>query len=101
MDKFLYPPHPVRCIITGPFDCGKSFLTNLVLNIIKEFEKIYIYSPPLHHDICRKLIKCFSNYIQINIPNISNEEDLDPTTDELADDKNFEISETEIDFESK
>ena len=29
MDKNLYPQHPVRCIITGPSECGKSvFLTN-------------------------------------------------------------------------
>ena len=29
MDKFLYPNHPVRCIIVGPSECGKSiFLTN-------------------------------------------------------------------------
>ena len=43
MEKFLYPQHPVRCIITGPGKCGKSvFLTNLVLNINK-FEYICIY----------------------------------------------------------
>ena len=30
MEKFPYPTHPVRCIITGPSECGKSvFLTNL------------------------------------------------------------------------
>ena len=29
MEKTLYPTHPVRCIITGPSQCGKSvFLTN-------------------------------------------------------------------------
>ena len=32
MEKILYPIHPVRCIITGPLECGKSyFLTNLIL----------------------------------------------------------------------
>ena len=52
MDKKLYPPHPVRCIITGPSSSGKSyFLTNLILNIINEYEKIYIYSPSLHQDL--------------------------------------------------
>ena len=31
MDKYLCPTHPVRCIITGPSECGKSvFLTNLI-----------------------------------------------------------------------
>ena len=36
MDKFHYTNHPVRCIITGPSEGGKSvFLTNLILNIIK------------------------------------------------------------------
>ena len=35
MEKFVYPNHPVRCIITGPSECGESvFQTNLLLNII-------------------------------------------------------------------
>ena len=35
MDKQLYPQHPVRRIITGPSECGKSvFLTNLILSFI-------------------------------------------------------------------
>ena len=43
MEKFLYPTHPVRCTITGSSECGKSyFLTNLILNIINEYDKIYI-----------------------------------------------------------
>ena len=51
MDKFLYPQHPVRCIITGRSECGKNiFLTNLILNNINEYNKIYIYSPSLHQD---------------------------------------------------
>ena len=37
MDKFLYPTHRFRCILTGPSGSGKSvFLTNLFLNIINE-----------------------------------------------------------------
>ena len=41
----------IQCIITGPSECGKSvFLTNLILNIINEYDKIYIYSPSLHQD---------------------------------------------------
>ena len=42
MEKCLYPTHPVRCIITGPSECGKSvFLRNLILNSINEYNKIY------------------------------------------------------------
>ena len=62
MEKVLYPSHPVRCIITGPSCSGKSyFLTNLIVNIINEYDKIYIYSPSLHQDLYQKLGKCFSN----------------------------------------
>ena len=44
MEKFLYPNHPVFCIITGPCEYGKSvFLTNLILNINNEYDKIYTY----------------------------------------------------------
>ena len=54
IDKFLYPNHPVRCIKTGPSDCGKSvFLTNLLLKIINEYDEIYIYSPSLHQDFIK------------------------------------------------
>ena len=58
MEKFLYPQHPVRCIITGPSECGKSvFLTNLILYIINEYDKIYIYSPSLHQVLYQKISK--------------------------------------------
>ena len=64
MDKVLYPTHPVRCIITRPSECGKSvFLTNLILYIINDYDKIYIYSSSLHQDFYQKIIKCFSKYI--------------------------------------
>ena len=98
MEKVLYPNHPVRCIITGPSECGKSvFLTNLILNIINEYDKIYIYSPSLHQDLHQKLSKCFSNYIPIHIiPNILNEEDIDIVIEEIVNDKDFEKSNTEI-----
>ena len=98
MEKILYPNHPVRCIITGPSECGKSiFLTNLILNIINEYDKIYIYLPSLHQDLYQRLIKCFSNHIPIHIiPNISNEEDLDIVIDEIVNNKDFEKSGTEI-----
>ena len=98
MDKFLYPSHPVRCIITGPSECGNSvLLTILFLNIINEYDKIYIYSPSLHQDLYQKLIKCFSNYIPFHIiPNILNEVDFDIVIDELINSKDFEKSNTEM-----
>ena len=98
MEKFLYPVHPLRCIICGPSSSGKSvFLTNLFLNIINEYDKIYIYSPSLHQDIYQKLIKCFCNYIPINInPNILNEKDIDIVIDEIVYNKDFEKSDTAI-----
>ena len=97
MEKFLYPNHPVRCIITGPSECGKSiFLTNLILNIFNEYDKIYIYSPSLYQDLYQKLTKCFSNYIPINIiPNILNEEDLDIVIDEIVKNEDFQKSDCE------
>ena len=103
MEKILYPNHPVRCIISGPSECGKSvFLTNLILNIINEYDKIYIYSPSLHQDLYQKLIKCFSNYIPINIiSNILNEEDINIVIEEIVKNKDFQKSDTEIEtFES-
>ena len=98
MEKKSYPNHPVICIITGPSECGKSvFLTNLILNIINEHDKIYIYSPSLHQDLYQKLIKCFSDYIQIHIiPNILNEEDIDVVIEEVANKKVFQKSDCEI-----
>ena len=103
MEKFLYPSHPCRCIITGPSECGKSvFLTNLILNIINVYDKIYIYSPSLHQDLYQKLIKCFNIYIPINIiSNILNDEDLDIVIEEIVNDKDFEKSDTEIETFNK
>ena len=98
MDKVLYPSHPVRCIIAGPSECGKSvFLTNIILNIINEYDKIYIYSPSLHQDLYQKVIRCFSNYIPIHIiPNILNEEDIDIVIEEIINNKDFSKSDIEI-----
>ena len=92
MDKILYPTHPVLCIITGPSECGKSvFLTYSILNIINEYDKIYIDSP------YQKLIKCFTNHIPIPIiPNILNEEDIDIVIEEIVSNKDFEKSDTEV-----
>ena len=98
MDKILYPTHPCRVIITGPSECGKSvFLTNIILNIINEYDKIYIYSLSLHQDLYQKLIKCFSNQIPINIiPIILNQEDIDIVIEEIVDNKDSEKSNIEI-----
>ena len=98
MEKFLYPSHPLRCIITGPSECGKSvFWTNLILNVFIEYDKIYIYSPSLHQNFYQKLINCFSNYIRMNIiPNILNEDDVDVVINEIVNDKDFDKSDTEI-----
>ena len=98
MEKFLYPSHPVRCIITGPSECVKSvFLTNLILNIINEYDIIYVYSSSLHQGLYQKLIKCFSNYIPIPIiPDNLNEDDIDVVIGEIVNNKNFEKSDTEL-----
>ena len=98
MEETLNPIHPVRCTITGPSESGKSvFLTNLILNIINEYDKIYIESPTLHQDLYQKLFKCFSNFIPIHIiPNILSEEDIDIVKDELVKNKDFGKSDTEI-----
>ena len=96
--EVFYPSHPVRCIITGPSECGKSvFLKILILNINNEYDKIYIYSPSVHQDLYQKIIKCFSNYIPIHIiPNILNEEDLDIVIEGIVNNKHFQKSDCEI-----
>ena len=98
VEKFLYPNHPLRCIITGPSNPGKSvFLTNLVLNIINEYDKIYIYSLSLYQDLYQILIKYFNNYIPIQtVSNILNEQNFDIVIDEIVNNKDFEKSDTEI-----
>ena len=98
MEKFLYPNHPVRCIITGPRNVGISVsLTSLILNINIEYDKKYIYSPSLHQDLYQKLISCFNNYIPIHIiPNILMEEDLDIVIEEVVNNKDFQKSDIEI-----
>ena len=98
MEKILYPSHPCRCIITGPSNVGKTyFLTNIILNIINEYDKIYIYSTSIHQDLYQRLIKCFTNYIPIDIiPNILNEGDIDLIIEEIVNNKDFEKSDIEI-----
>ena len=98
IDNILYPSHPVRFIITGPSECGKSvFLTILILIINSDKNKIYIYSPSPHQDLYQKLIKCFINYIPIHIvPNILNEENLNVVIEGIVNKKDFEKSDTGI-----
>ena len=98
IDKVLCRQHPVRCIITGPSEFGKSvFLTNIILNIINEYDKLFIYSPSLHQDLYQKLVKCFSIYIPIHIiPNILNEENTDVVIEDIANKKHFKKSNTKI-----
>ena len=103
LEKILHPIHPLRCMICGPSSSGKSvFLTNLILNVVNEFTKIYIYSPFLHQDLHRKLVKCFSNCIPIHkIPNILKEEDIDVVIEEINNNKDFEKSDKEtVTYES-
>ena len=97
MDELLIPTRPVRCIITGAGESGKSYvLTNLFLNTINEFEKIYIYSASLHHDLSQKLIECFTNYTSTHIiPYILNGKDIDEVSDEIVNKKDFQKSDTE------
>ena len=72
MEKFLYPNHPVRCIITRPSESGKSvFLTNLFLNFVNELDKNYIYSPSLDQDLYQKIIKCFTVFKPSHINQIA------------------------------
>ena len=96
MEKFLNPNHPARVKFTS--ECGISvFLTNLILNIINDYDKIYIYSPSLHQDLYQKIFKYFSNYVPIHIiPNILKEEGSDIVIDEAVNKKDFEKSDTEL-----
>ena len=98
MEIIVYPQHPFRSIITGPICSVKSiFLTNLILIILNEYSKVYIFSPSLHQGLYHNLNKCFSIYIPIHIiRNILNKEDIDVVIDEIVNKKDFENSDTEI-----
>ena len=53
--------------------------------MFNEYDKLFIYSPSLHQDLCQKLNKCLSIYIPFHIiPNILNEEDIDIVIDEIV-----------------
>ena len=65
--------------------------------IFNEYDKIYIYSPSLHHDLYQKIFKRFSKNIPIHIiPNILIEKDIDIVIDEVVNDKYFQKSDTEL-----
>ena len=98
MDKVLYPTHPVRCIITGPSECGKSvLLTELILKTINELNTECIYSPSLHQDLYQKFIKCFIKNIPIHIiRNILQEKHIDVVIEEIVNNNGFQKSDTEI-----
>ena len=69
----------------------------MILKLINEFEKIYIYWPSLHQDLYQKIIKEFSNYLPTNIIlNILSEEVRKFIIEEIVTGENFEKSETEI-----
>ena len=92
----------MRAIITGPSNSGNTyFLTNLILNIIDDFQKIYIYSPSLHQDLYQKIIRCMNAFLPLNtIQNIINEgysiDDIDSVIEIIVNDPDFESSEIEI-----
>ena len=98
MEKFLYPNHPVRCIVTGLSECGKSyFLTTLVLKMNKGNEKLFIYSTSLHQDFYQKIIKCFTNYILRNIiSKILSSGDVDSVIEHIGKAEDFEKTDTGI-----
>ena len=51
MEKFQYLQHPVRCTITGSSECDESHsVTKLIVSVITEYDKIYMYSPHLLQD---------------------------------------------------
>ena len=67
------------------------------MNIINEFEKIYIFRLSIHQDFYEKQIKCSYNYKPINIiKSILYEEDLDFVIDEV----NFHEASEKSDIET-
>ena len=101
MEKYLYPEPPVRCIISGKSASGKStLLFKILFNIINDFDKIFIYSPTIHQPVYRTIIKCFNNFLPLNIiQNILREgiplDEMDKTIEEIINDEDFESSHIE------
>ena len=78
------------------------FLTNLVSNIINDFEqvlkkKLKKTSPRLHRELYQITFKCFTNCIPLHtIPKFLNDEEIDVVIEETVSDKVFEKSDTEV-----
>ena len=98
VENYLHLNHPLRFSICGPSNVGKSvFLASLILNISREYDKIYIYSPSLHQNLHQKIIKSFNSYIPVHIiPNILNEKDNDLVIEDIVKTKHFEKSDCEM-----
>ena len=92
MEHLLYPKSPVRVIITGKSNCGKtSLLLKILLNIIanrvsqieekcvKGFDKLFIYSPTIHQENYKNLIQMFETVVSAypNIDELKNPEEYD------------------------
>ena len=85
-------------LFVDPATLENQYFTNLILNNIFEFEKIYIQSPRLHRDLYHKLNNCSINYIPNHIiPNILNEDEIELVIEQMVTDKDFEKSGCEID----
>ena len=97
MGKIFYPPHSVRCVITGFSDCGRwVFLANLILNINKEYDNFYIYSPSLHQRFYQTINNCYStSKPNIIITEALNEDYIDLMLEEIVNHNDFEKSYTE------
>ena len=101
IEKYLYPDKPVRCIISGKSASGKStLLFKILFNIINDFDKILIFSPTIHQPTYKTIIKCFNNFLPLNvIQNILKEQipldELETTIEEIINDEDFESSHIE------
>ena len=98
LEKYLYPSHLVPCNIIGPSCYRKSvFVTNIMVNIIEECDKLFIYSLNSHQYIYQKLNKSFSYQIPIIIfPNILNEDNIVVVIEQIVIIKDVEKSDTDI-----
>ena len=101
MEKYLYPEKPVRCIISSKSASGKStLLFKILFNIMHEFGKILIFSPTIQQPTYKTIIKCFNNFLPLNvIQNLLKEQnpldELDTTIEETINDDDFESSHIE------
>ena len=98
----MYPSKPLRCIISGKTASRKrTLLFKIPLNIIIEFDKIYIFSPTIHQPTYQKILKCFQSFMPLNaIYYIIQEdiplEELDNVVEVIVNDERVISSEIEI-----